>query len=224
MLPKMRMKPVDIDKVNTILKREFPKWQTPIIELIEAQTKDPFKVLVATLLSARTKDAMTATVTKKLFKTVHHQHDLEKLTIKQIEELIYPVGFYKTKAKHLKLMPSVLKEKFNDKTPNTIDELLELPGVGRKTANLVVATAFKKPAICVDTHVHRINNRLGYLKTNTPFETEMKLREILPKKYWITYNMYLVSLGQGICAPISPKCSICPLSGECNKVGVEKSR
>lgn len=220
----MGMKTVDIEKVNKILKREFPKWQTPIIELIEAQTKDPFKVLVATLLSARTKDAMTAAVTKKLFKVVHSAKDLEKLSVKQIEELIYPVGFYKTKAKHLKLMPSVLKEKFDNKIPETIDELVELPGVGRKTANLVVATAFKKPAICVDTHVHRINNRLGYIKTKTPFETEMTLRKILPKKYWIHYNMYLVSLGQGICAPISPKCSICPLSKVCNTIGVTASR
>lgn len=218
------MKEVDIYKVNKILKREFLKWQTPIVELIEAQTKDPFKVLVATMLSARTKDATTAQVTKKLFQTVHHQHDLVKLSVKQIEELIYPVGFYKTKAKHLKLLPLILKEKFNNKIPETIDELVELPGVGRKTANLVLATAFKKPAICVDTHVHRINNRLGYIKTKTPFETEMKLREVLPKKYWITYNMYLVSLGQGICTPISPKCSMCPLSNECYKIGVTTSR
>ncbi len=215
---------VDIDAVNKILKREFPKWQTPIIELVEAQTKDPFKVLVATLLSARTKDATTAEVTKKLFKVVHTARDIERLSLKEIEELIYPVGFYKTKAKHLKLLPMVLKERFNNKIPETIDELIELPGVGRKTANLVVATAFKKPAICVDTHVHRINNRLGYITTKTPFETEMTLRKILPKKYWITYNMYLVALGQSICTPISPKCSICPLRGECHRVGVEKSR
>jgi len=218
------MKPVDIDKINNILKREFPKWQTPIIELVEAQTKDPFKVLVATMLSARTKDQTTAEVCKKLFKEVDKVEDLEKLSIPQIAKLIYPVGFYKTKAKHLKLLPVILREDFNNEIPQTIDELIMLPGVGRKTANLVVATAFKKPAICVDTHVHRINNRLGYLKTKTPFETEMKLREILPKKYWITYNMYLVSLGQGICNPISPKCSLCPLSKECNKIGVMMSR
>lgn len=218
------MKKIDIDQVNSILQREFPNWHVPIVELIETQTKDPFKVLVATILSARTKDQTTAAVCTKLFEKINSFDDLRTITLKELEPLLYPVGFYKTKAKHLKKLPLVLDEKFDGVLPETVEELTELPGVGRKTANLVVAVAFKKPAICVDTHVHRINNRLGYIRTKTPYETEMTLRKKLPIDYWITYNMYLVALGQLICNPVSPKCSECPLHAECNRIGVKKSR
>lgn len=218
------MKKIDIAKINSILKEEFPKWNVPIIELIEAQTKDPFKVLLGTILSARTKDQVTAAASRKLFAKVKNAKDLEKLSEKEVAELIYPVGFYKTKAKHLKALPGVLQEKFGGKLPETVEELTELPGVGRKTANLVVAVAFHKPAICVDTHVHKINNRLGYVKTKTPLETEMVLRKKLPLPYWITYNTYLVAFGQRICVPVSPKCSECPIKQYCNQVGITKTR
>lgn len=219
-----RLHPVDIDKVVRILKKEVKTYDVPIVELIEVQTKDPFKVLVATILSARTKDQTTAAACRRLFEKVKKPQDLKKLTIKQIEKLIYPVGFYHNKAKHLKELPDVLDELYGNKVPHTVEELVKLPGVGRKTANLVVAVAHVKPAICVDIHVHRISNRLGYVKTKTPLETEMALRKKLPKKHWITYNTIFVMFGQNLCTPISPKCSICPIYDQCNRIGVKTSR
>ncbi|RMF54644.1 endonuclease III [Candidatus Woesearchaeota archaeon] len=218
------MKTVDINKIYQVLKKEVRKYKVPVIELIEAQTKDPFKVLVGTILSARTKDEVTAKAASRLFKTARNPDDFEKLTIKHIEKLIYPVGFYKNKAKFLKELPIALKEKFGGIIPQSVDELTKLPGVGRKTANLVVAVAFNKPAICVDTHVHKIVNRWGYVKTKSPLETEMALRRKLPKKYWKTLNTFLVAFGQHLCTPVSPHCSKCPIREYCNKVGVGKSR
>jgi endonuclease III len=218
------MKIILIENIYSTLKTYVKDLPVPIVELIEAQTKDPFKVLVTTILSARTKDQTTAMVVKKLFKNIKKISDFNTYSEKQIAELLYPVGFYKTKAKHLKKLPKVLQEQFNGNIPSTVDELVKLPGVGRKTANLVVAVAFNKPAICVDVHVHRISNRLGYVQTKTPYETEMKLREILPKKYWKTFNTYLVAFGQHTCTPISPHCSKCPITKWCNQVDVKKKR
>ena len=146
------------------------------------------------------------------------------LTLKEVETLIYPVGFYKTKARHLKQLPITLEKEFNNKIPETIEQLIQLPGVGRKTANLVRSIAFRKPAICVDVHVHRICNRLGYLKTKNPYETEMALRKKLPKKYWERINVLFVAFGQTICKPVSPFCSKCPVKQYCNQVGIKKSR
>ena len=211
----------DIDKIHKVLGKEVKNYKVPIVDLVEIQTKDPFKILVATLLSARTKDEVTAKASAKLFKKVNSFSDLNKLTVKQVEKLIYPVGFYKTKAKHLKQLPIIIKEKFNNKTPKTIEELIELPGVGRKTANLVLAIAFKIPAICVDTHVHRIMNRFGYVKTNSPLQTEMLLRKKLPKKYWLTINSILVAFGQNLCKPLNPRCDSCPVKDYCKRVGVK---
>ena len=210
----------DIPAVNRILRGEFTARQAPIVELIQAQTRDPFCVLVATILSARTKDACTAAATKRLFKTAAHRGnfspaDLERLTEKELAQIIYPVGFYRDKARHLKALPRILHEKFKDILPHTVEELCELPGVGRKTANLTVAVGFDLPAICVDVHVHRITNRLGLIHTKTPLETEMTLRKILPKRYWKTWNSYLVSFGQTRCAPRNPKCRDCPLAKYC---------
>ena len=210
----------NIDRIYKILEQEFSKYKAPIIDLIEMQTKDPFKILVGTILSARTKDKTTAEVTKRLFLVINKPADFDKYSIEEIEEMIYPVGFFRNKAKHLKELPGVLKAKFNDQIPDVIDELVQLPGVGRKTANLVRTIAFKKPAICVDTHVHRISNRLGYVRTKSPLETEMALREKLPKKYWINYNSYLVAFGQNHCSPRNPKCNSCPIFDECERVGV----
>jgi len=215
---------VNINKVVKVLKKEVKAYDVPIVELIEIQTKDPFKVLVTTILSARTKDETTAAAVRKLFKVVKKPKDFDKLTQVQLEKIIYPVGFYRNKAKHLKELPGVMEELYSGKVPDTVEELVHLPGVGRKTANLVVAVAHTKPAICVDIHVHRICNRLGYVKTKTPHQTEMVLREKLAKKYWMTFNTILVMFGQNLCRPISPKCSICPIYGECNRVGVTKSR
>ena len=213
------MKIGDIPEVDLALKKEFKAHSAPIIELIEAQTHDPFCVLVGTILSARTKDACTAGAVRRLFAKAKGAcfapEDLERLTAKEIEKLIFPVGFYHDKARHLKALPKVLKEKFDGVLPNTVEELCELPGVGRKTANLTVAVGFDLPAICVDVHVHRICNRLRLIKTKTPLETEMTLRKILPVKYWKTWNSHLVSFGQTRCAPLRPKCDGCPISRFC---------
>ena len=218
------MKNADILAVNHILNVEYEKRHAPIVELVKAQTGDPFKILLATILSARTKDETTAFAVSKLFRVVKTMKDLRSVPVKKLEKLIFPVGFYHTKAKHLKLLPDAVDHKFGGKLPETVEELCELPGVGRKTANLVVAVAFDKPAICVDVHVHRICNRLGLLKTKTPFDTEITLRKILPKRIWKTWNSRLVSYGQTVCTPINPKCSICVIYDYCRRVGVTTSR
>ena len=213
-----------IDKIYFILQKEISHYKVPVVDLMEMQTHDPFKVLVTTMLSARTKDETTLEAAKRLFAKVKMPEDFEKLSEKQIQELIYPVGFYKNKARFLKELPSALKKEFDGKIPQTIEELVKLDGVGRKTANLVVAVAFKKPGMCVDTHVHRIMNRLGYVKTKTPHETEMALRKKLPLKYWENINSMLVAFGQNTCRPISPMCSKCPIRGDCRRVGVVQHR
>lgn len=211
---------VDIDHFLQTVARCTADKKVPVVDLIAVQSKDPFKVLVATILSARTKDETTALAASRLFKKAPTIHKLAALPKEVIEKLIYPVGFYKNKARFLASLPQALKP-FNDIVPDTIDELLTLPGVGRKTANLVVATAFKKPAICVDTHVHRIMNIWEYVKTEKPEQTESVLRQILPAKHWLSVNSLLVAFGQSICRPVSPKCDICPLDNDCPKNGVK---
>ncbi|MDA3926206.1 MAG: endonuclease III [Kiritimatiellae bacterium] len=205
----------DIPAVNQLLKKEFKSNKAPIIDLVAIQTNDPFMVLVGTILSARTKDACTAAACGRLFERVKTPAELETIPEKELEKAIYPVGFFRAKTKHLKALPGVLQQKFNGVIPDTVEELCELPGVGRKTANLVVALGFNKPAICVDVHVHRICNRLGLLETKTPLETEIRLRKILPSRYWITWNSYIVSFGQTRCAPRNPHCDGCPIKKFC---------
>ncbi len=212
------------DQIYKILETRFKEFPTPVVDFIEVQTKDPFKILVATILSARTKDGTTTKVVEKLFKEVSKPEDLNRLSIAELERLLYPVGFYKHKAEYLKALPKVLKEEFNNQIPEEIDELIKLPGVGRKTANLVRAIAFKKPAVCVDVHVHRIFNRLGMIITKNPLETEMTLRKELPVKYWIHFNSYFVAFGQNLCTPRKPKCSECPIYDGCRRIGVKESR
>lgn len=212
---------MNIDRVYKTLRKEFEKYHKPVVDNIESTTKDPFKILITTILSARTKDTTTEKVVLELFKKINKPEDFEKYSIDEIAEMIYPVGFYKNKAVHLKKFPKVLNDEFNNKIPDKIDDLIQLPGVGRKTANLVRAIAFKKPAICVDTHVHRMSNRLGYVKTKTPLETEMALRKKLPEKYWLYYNSYLVSFGQNHCFPRNPRCSSCVIYEECERIGVQ---
>jgi len=218
------MKVADIPSVNRILKREYLAHKAPILELIKVKTDDPFKVLVATILSARTRDETTAEVSARLFSKVDRPADLRRFNQRQMEKLILPIGFYRTKAKHLRQLPDALDKLFGGKIPDGIDDLCKLPGVGRKTANLVRSVAFDKPAICVDVHVHRISNRLGLLRTKTPLETEMRLRKALPLRYWKTWNRYLVSYGQRICTPTRPHCGDCPLHARCSRVGVTASR
>jgi endonuclease III len=210
--------------VNRALKRDYAAHRAPVVDLIAVKTRDPFRVLVATILSARTRDDTTTAVCARLFKTVRTPADLRRCPVPELEQLIYPVGFYRAKARHLHALPGVLDAAFGGRIPRTIEELCRLPGVGRKTANLVVAQAFDKPAICVDVHVHRISNRLGLVRTRTPFETEMALRATLPVRYWKTWNSYLVSFGQRTCTPGRPRCSACPIARHCPRAGVEASR
>ena len=206
----------DISAVHRILSADFKRSPAPIVDFIATQGRDSFKILLATILSARTQDKTTAkVVNEKLFPAVKSFADLRALTVAEIEKLIFPVGFYHQKALALKALPEVIDAKFGGKIPETVEELCELPGVGRKTANLVVALAFDKPAICVDVHVHRICNRLGLIKTKTPLETEMRLREILPVRYWKSWNACFVSYGQRRCTPLRPKCGECLIARYC---------
>lgn len=210
---------IDIDYFLKTVAAAIIDKQVPVVDLIAVQTRDPFKVLVATILSARTKDEVTAQSSERLFQHAPDVAALAELTEAKIAQLVYPVGFYKTKAKHLTRLPTALK-KFSDKVPQTIEELITLPGVGRKTANLVVSVAFCKPAICVDTHVHRIMNIWQYVDTTTPLQTEMALRNKLPARHWIGVNSLLVAFGQSICRPLGPHCDICPLEKKCPQQGV----
>ena len=211
---------IDIDRFVAILKEEVAGYKVPVVDLIAVQTRDPFKILVATILSARTKDEVTARAAKKLFSQAPDLAALAKLDEEQLVKLIYPVGFYKNKASYLARLPDVLTQEFGGVIPDEVDLLTRLPGVGRKTASLVVAVAFGKPAICVDTHVHRIMNLWGYVTTKTPLETEMALRQKLPAQYWLIVNSILVAFGQGTCKSVRPHCDRCVLGDQCPKIGV----
>ncbi len=212
-----------IDEAMRRLKRAVRAWKTPIVTEV-ARLRDPFRVLISTILSLRTKDETTAEASARLFALADAPQAMLNLSEAQIAKAIYPVGFYKTKAKTIRETCKVLLEKYEGKVPDDLDELLKLKGVGRKTANLVITLGFGKPGICVDTHVHRITNRWGYVETKSPDETEMRLREILPRKHWIVINDLLVAYGQNLCKPISPHCSVCTIAEFCQRSGVERSR
>ncbi len=212
-------------KVLDILQKEFPKWNAPVVSLMAKRDhRTPFQILISTIISLRTKDQVTAQASERLFKIAKTPEDILKLSEEEIQKAIYPAGFYKNKAKTIKEIARIIVEKYNGKVPDTLEELLKLPGVGRKTANLVLALSFGKPAICVDIHVHRITNRLGFVKTKNPEETEKQLMEKVPVKDWNRINDLLVAFGQTICKPVSPLCSKCPVEKYCEKVGVEKHR
>ena len=208
-----------------LIKKECEKYQNPIVTEIADLSENPFKVLISCLLSLRTKDAVTAKASKRLFEVADTPEKIIKLNIKQIEKLIYPVGFYKTKARRIKEICKVLIEKYRSKVPESEEELLKLKGIGRKTMNIVMTYGFhSKDHIAVDTHVNKIPNRLGWVKTKTPEETEKELLKVIPKKYWHDINNDLVTFGQNICVPVSPFCSKCPVNKYCNKIGVKKHR
>lgn len=209
-----------LSRIYSRLKRYFTKTQSPVVQFMEVRTLDPFRVLVATILSARTKDQTTTLVSERLFSKIQTLDELGELSVKELETLIFPVGFYRTKARMLNKLPGVVQTLFGGIIPQTVEELVKLPGVGRKTANLVVTEAFNQQGICVDIHVHRISNRLGLLKTKTPAETEKGLRTLLPPEYWKTWNRYLVAFGQTLCTPLRPKCQGCPIVDDCARVGV----
>jgi len=218
------VKDMDIHKIIAVLREAVRDWKTPIVTQVAIEYKNPFYILISTVLSLRTKDEVTAKASQRLFSIAKTPLEMMQLSVEEIEEAIYPVGFYHNKARTIKEVCKILVEKYNGNVPDNLDELLELKGVGRKTANLVITLGYNKPGICVDTHVHRISNRLGYVKTKTPEETEFSLRGKLPKEYWIEYNDLLVTLGQTICHPISPRCSKCPIAKYCDRVGVKYSR
>jgi endonuclease-3 len=218
--------------------KRLEKWQkemessgeeNPAVNVVADERRDdkeytPWAVLVSTILSLRTKDEVTRITSKALLKKAPNPKKLIRLGEEQVARLAYPAGFYRTKAKHLIEIAAILIEKFNAQVPSDMEALLALPGVGRKTANLVLNEAFDMDAICVDIHVHRICNRLGLLQTKEPFDTEMALREILPRKYWKRINLLLVHYGQRLCRPVSPFCSHCIIRSYCKAVGVTKTR
>ena len=207
------------------LAREIDGLELPAVEKIsESSQEDPFQVLIGTLLSARTQDATTAAASERLFAKARTPEAMSRLTVKQIEKLIYPVSFYRHKAGHVKETCRLLVERFNGRVPQTMEELLTLPGVGRKTANLVLILAFKSAKnICVDTHVHRISNRLGWVTTKSPDETEQALYQATDARWWPIVNLYLVTWGQNVCRPVYPRCSECAIATWCPRVGVEKT-
>jgi len=215
---------VDIDRILGILQESLQGIKGPVVKELSQQRRDPFRVLIAAMLSSRTKDEVTEEAVRRLFKLGRTPADLAALPVEEIARAIYPVGFYRSKARNLKELCRMLVERHQGKVPQDLNELLKLKGVGRKTANLVITLGFNRPGICVDTHVHRISNRLGLIRTKTPRESEEALKERLPQRYWIRLNGLLVTLGQNICTPISPRCSLCPVEPYCQKVGVSRSR
>jgi len=209
-----------VNKLSSFLKNEV----LPSVSVIAKHIGGPFHILISTMISLRTKDSVTIEASRRLFKKADTPEKISELSEKTIEKLIYPAGFYKTKAKNLKKTAEILMLKHNSKVPKNMEELLKLPGVGRKTANLVRNLGYNLNGICVDTHVHRISNRTGWVSTSNPEETEYALMDILPEKYWISINELLVMFGQVLCKPISPFCSKCPIIEHCRRVRVNKSR
>ncbi|MEO8679808.1 MAG: endonuclease III [Vicinamibacterales bacterium] len=206
------------------LGREIDGMELPAIEQIWDQQKDDaFQVLISTLLSARTQDATTLAASARLFKVAHTPLAMASLTVKQIEKLIYPVGFFHNKAKFVKAASQMLVERFRGRVPGNLDDLITLPGVGRKTATLVLIVAFQSTQhICVDVHVHRLSNRLGWVKTKSPEETEQALYRAIAPRWWPLLNLYLVTWGQNICRPVYPRCSECAVVNDCARIGVTR--
>lgn len=213
-----------IHDIIRILRKEVRSMIEPIVTEISKRRRDPFPILISTILSLRTKDEVTRQASTRLLERASTPQEILAIPEEEIARLIFPVGFYKTKARRLKEVCRELMENHGGGVPDDLDELLRLPGVGRKTANLVITLGYGKPGICVDTHVHRVSNRLGYVETKTPEQTEMALREKLPPQYWIEYNDLLVTWGQNICTPISPFCSKCAIRPYCQQVGVTRYR
>ncbi len=214
-----------LEKILSLLKREIRRWKVPAVGMIAEQAIDrPFETLVSTILSLRTKDAVTELASGRLLARASTPEAIASLSLREIEKLIYPVGFYHTKAKNLRETCRLLIERHGGVVPRELDDLLSLPGVGRKTANLVITVGYGDYGICVDTHVHRITNIWGYVETGNPEETEFALREKLPRKHWKTFNDILVTFGQNLCVPVSPWCSKCPVQPLCPRIGVKRWR
>ena len=215
------MRSEDIHQVVKILKHEIRRWPVPALA---KYVETPFTVLIACILSLRTQDRTTLASSDRLFKIATTPESMLAVPVRKIERVIYPVSFYRTKARTIHAICEQLLSRYDGEVPSDLDELLALPGVGRKTANIVVTLGFEKPGIAVDTHVHRISNRLGYVRTRSPEKTEMSLRRKLPPRYWIVFNDLLVAYGQNLCKPVSPHCSTCNIATYCKRVGVRTSR
>ena len=211
------------DKVVTTL-QDYYKGDVPSVTKVANRNRDPYLVLIGCILSLRTKDEVTDVAAQRLFQRACNPREILALSVKELEQLIYPVGFYRTKARTIQEISKTILEKYNGKVPETMEELLSFKGVGRKTANIVITEGFNKAGIAVDTHVHRISNRLGAVSTRNPHETEYALRKVLPRKYWRVYNMLLVTHGKRTCTPLSPFCSRCPIYRCCKRVGITRSR
>jgi len=214
----------EIDRIVRTLTKTSRDWSPTAVGVVAEASRDPFRILISCLISLRTKDEVTAEASARLFRLATAPRAMADLPWTTIAQAIYPAGFYRTKAKTIRGICAVLLERHGGKVPDSMDDLLALKGVGRKTANLVLTIGFGKPGICVDTHVHRISNRLGIVTTKTPEQTEFALRRVLPARYWIPYNDLLVTFGQNVCKPISPLCNTCPVREFCPRIGVGKHR
>jgi endonuclease-3 len=224
-MARRRAAATNVEPVMRRLAAAIEGLDLPAVEKIsESQEDDPFQVLIATLLSARTQDATTLAASTRLFATASTPAAVAKLPLPTLERLIYPVSFYRNKARHVRAACQMLVERFAGRVPATMEELTSLPGVGRKTANLVLILAFKsRQNICVDIHVHRISNRLGWVSTETPEETEQALYRVVPRRWWPLVNLYLVTWGQNVCRPVYPRCGACAIAPVCPKRGVTKT-
>jgi endonuclease-3 len=220
----MARTPEEIHRIVRMLTRTSRQWNPTAVGAVAQDSRDPFRVLIACLISLRTKDAVTAEASARLFRLARTPRAMVRLPAARIARAIYPAGFYRTKARTIKGLCRTLLAEYGGKVPDDLERLLGLKGVGRKTANLVLTVGYGKPGICVDTHVHRISNRLGIVRTKAPEETEFALRSVLPRRHWIPYNDLLVTFGQNLCKPVSPLCSTCPVNTLCPRLGVTKHR
>jgi endonuclease-3 len=214
----------NIGRVLAKIRDHNRQYTVPAVTLVARNHHSPYHVLISTLISLRTKDEVTSKAAERLFKVAPTPEKILSLPATSIARLIYPAGFYKTKAKTIRDVTRTIIGKYGGVVPDDIDELTTMKGVGRKTANLVLIEGYHKPAMCIDTHCHRVPNRWGYISTKNPNETEMVLRKKLPKKYWMEFNQLIVTFGQNHCVPVSPRCSTCPVRKECLRVGVTTSR
>jgi len=214
----------DINRIVRTLLRTSREWSPTAVGLVAENSRDPFRILISCLISLRTKDEVTGEASARLFRLATTPREMAALSAAAIAQAIYPAGFYRTKAATIRDICRTLLERYDGNVPDTLENLLALKGVGRKTANLVLTIGFGKPGICVDTHVHRISNRLGFVKTKTPEQTEFALRALLPRRYWIPYNDLLVTFGQNVCKPVSPLCSMCPVKNSCPQIAVGTRR
>ena len=212
------MREQDLPTVIRLVRKAISQWPSPVVDELGKTSEDPFQILIACILSLRTRDSTTADACRRLFALASDPFSMANLSISRLEKAIFPVGFFRVKSRQIKDLSGRIVLEHEGKVPGTMELLLDLPGVGRKTANLVLGLGFGKPGICVDIHVHRICNRWGYVRTSSPEETEKVLRKKLPKKYWIRFNGWLVPFGQNQCTPRNPKCELCPVTGYCQKL------